>query len=332
MNKEPWKEEELENLFKQAPKVTDHRTKDEVLQRLIDEGIFNEQPPQQQKVAQRGIRWTPLIASIASLFILVVVGAQFIGQNSISMDNRAQDEVKIESKSDAMEAEMANEESAVMSTRAVFDAAAQQTLVYESQLEGVTLFEVGLSDGAESIPVSFLIPNDVVANKIGIEHPTNLQLYEAFASQIDESVLGFSEYHPLQEQQSAYNYVAYQKQDGSYYLSPNFRMSYSTVEEAFSDMTIEANESYQTVILPEVTFHTDVKDNLVTITFDQPLDLEQFEPTAAMRMIEGMLLTAASFNKQIKFEQIVQENWSGFDFKKPLEKPIAANILFYNFQ
>ncbi|MEK4699122.1 hypothetical protein MKX47_05955 [Solibacillus sp. FSL R7-0668] len=332
MNKEPWKEEDLENLFKQAPKVTDHRTKDEVLQRLIDEGVFNEQPPQQQKSARRGIRWTPLIASIASLFILVVVGAQFIGQNSISMDNRAHDEVKIESKSEAMEAEMANDESAVMSTRAVFDAAAQQTLVYESQLEGVTLFEVGLLDGAESIPVSFLIPNEVVVNNTGTEHPTKQQLYEAFASQIDETALGFSGYQPLQDQQGSNNYVAYQKEDGSSYLSPNLHMSYSTVEDALSNMTIEVNESYQTVILPEVTFHTDVNEDIVTITFDQPLDLTQFEPTAAMRMIEGMLLTAASFNKQIKFEQIVQENWSGFDFKSPLEKPIAANIVFHNFQ
>ena len=70
MKKERWDEEALENLFKQAPKVTDHRTKDEVLQRLNDEGSFNEQPPEQQKTVKKSIRWTPLIASIASLFLI----------------------------------------------------------------------------------------------------------------------------------------------------------------------------------------------------------------------------------------------------------------------
>lgn len=404
MNKEQWDDEKLNNLFKQAPKVTDHRTKDEVLQRLIDEGTFNEQLPQQQKVARRGIRWTPLIASIASLFVLVLIGSQFIGGNMVSMQNSAHDEAKIETASDETAAEMADqtEESQVMSTRAIAEGMAPQTLVYESQLEGFTLFEMGLSDGVESIPVSFLIPNDIVSKNVGTEHPTKLQLYETFASQIDETALGFSEYHPfkgvfreqgdgiihtladehnydassaaisnymgalidtfgdtykevqleneqgepvlfnsignmtepiqLQGERSQYNYFAYQKQDGSYYLSPNFHKSYSTVEKAFDNMTVEANDTYQAVILPGVAFNTNVKENIVTITFEQPLDLEQFEPTAAMRMIEGMLLTAASFDKQIKFEQIVQENWSGFDFTKPLEKPIAANLVLYIFQ
>ncbi|MCH7321171.1 hypothetical protein LZ480_04635 [Solibacillus sp. MA9] len=403
MNKEQWDDENLENLFKQAPKVNDHRTKDEVLQRLIDEGAFDEKPPQLQKVAQKRIRWTPLIASIASLFILVLIGSQFIGNNSISMENSARDEAEMKSTSDAMEAKMADqsEESSLMTTRAFVNATTQQTLVYESQLEGVTLFEMGLSDGTESIPVSFLIPNEIVLNKVGTDHPTNLQLYETFASKIDETALGFSEYHPfigtfreqedgiihtlpdghnydassanisnytgalintfgdaykevqfenehgepllfnhlgnlteliqLQGEQRQYNYFVYQKQDGSYYLSPNFHTSFSTVEEALNNMGVESNDLYQSAILPDVAFNTEVKDNIVTITFDQPLDLEQFEPTAAMRMIEGMLLTAASFDKQIKFEHIVQDNWSGFDFTKPLEKPIAANIVLYNF-
>ena len=78
------------------------------------------------------------------------------------------------------------------------DVQAPQTLVYESQLEGVTLFEIGLAgDDAESVPVSFLIPNEVITNKLGTEKPTKLQLYETFAPLIDEESLGFKEYHLL---------------------------------------------------------------------------------------------------------------------------------------
>ena len=96
-------------------------------------------------------------------------------------------------------------------------------------------------------------------------------------------------------------------------------------------MTTEANDIYRTVILPGVSLTVEDEGDIVTVTFDQALDLEQYDPAQGMRMIEGLLLTAASFDKQIKFEQIVQENWSGFDFTKPLEKPVAGNILFYNF-
>ena len=401
MNKERWDEEALENLFKQAPKVADHRTKDEVLQRLIDEGSFNEQPPEQQKTVKKSIRWTPLIASIASLFLLVVVGSQFLTNNSISMENSARDDAKVETTGDAMESKSmdAATERAMPSSFSMI--AAQQTLVYASQTEGVTLFEMGLSDGAQIVPVSFLIPNEIVAEKVGTEKPTKLQLYETFASAIDETVLGFSEFHPfkgafreqgdvlihtlpeghhydtnsatiasyvaaltdtfgdayqevrledtngetiffdslgemrepveLQGLNRQYNYFAYQKQDGSYYLSPNVHTGYSDVTEALQNMTTDANELYQTVILPDVTFNVEDGDDVVTITFNQPLDLQLYEPTEAMRMIEGLLLTAASFDKKIKFEQIVQEDWSGFDFTKPLEKPLAANIMFYNF-
>lgn len=402
MNNEKWNEEALENLFKQAPKVADHRTKEDVMQRLIEEGAFNEQPPEQQKIVKKGIRWTPLIASIASLFILVVVGSQFLNNSSISMENSARDEAKVESTSGSMESEamdQASERSMVSSFS--LDIAAQQTLVYASQTEGVTLFEIGLADGAQIVPVSFLIPNDIVVEKTGTEKPTKLQLYKTFASTIDETVLGFNEFHPfkgafreegnvlihtlpeghhydagsaalasyvaaladtfgnayqevrvedangetmffdhigeiqapvkLQGVDRQYNYFAYQKQDGSYYLSSNFHMSYLDVTEALQNMTTEANDIYQTVMLPDVTFNVEDGDDVVTITFNEPLDLERYESTEAMRMIEGMLLTAASFDKQLKFEQIVQESWSGFDFTKPLEKPLAANVMFYNF-
>ena len=46
-----------------------------------------------------------------------------------------------------------------------------------------------------------------------------------------------------------------------------------------------------------------------------------------MYMIEGMLLTAASFDKQVRFENIVQNDWQGFNFTQPLPMPIGANEL-----
>ena len=405
MKKEQWNEENLESLFKQAPKVTDYRTKDDVLKRLIDEGAFNEPSPQQKTevVNHKGIRWSPLIASIASLFILVLIGSQFIGNQSISMDDHANEETAFSTEEKSTYNAVQNSESEnAMIKSASMDMMAQQTVVFESQLADTTLFEIGLAgDDAESVPVSFLISNELVAEKINIENPTKLQLYETFAPLIDETSLGFAEYHPfkgtfredreklihtlpsdqtydigtaaisnyvgalvdtfgdayqevqvendkgepiyfehigkmeepipLQDESTQYNYFTYQKRDSSIYLSPNFRMSYPNVKEAIENMTTEANDIFQTVILPEVTFSVKEKADIVTITFDTPLDIEMYDSFEAMRMIEGILLTAASFDKQIKFENIVQQQWSGFDFTKPIEKPIAANLMHYNF-
>ena len=42
-------------------------------------------------------------------------------------------------------------------------------------------------------------------------------------------------------------------------------------------------------------------------------------------MIEGILLTAASFDKQIQFENVVQTEWNGFNFSEPLPIPVGPN-------
>lgn len=407
MKKGQWDEENLESLLKQAPKITDHRTKDELFNRLKNEGLFNEQPPQKQSTNQKGIRWAPLLVSIASLFIIVLFAAQFLGNDqSISMEKSALDSATTESveESATMNAKEENAMQADHSRISNFSMGteAQQTLVYENQLEGFILFEIGLKgDDAESVPVSFLIPNEVVEEKLGTDKPTKLALYEAFSPILDEQLLGFNEYHPLKgelreegdslihtlpndhqydagtaslsnyfgslvdtfgnaykevqfkdsqgqgiyfdhigevvqpfalkSENTQYNYFMYQMRDGAIYLSPNFRMSFPNVEEAIENMTLEANDIYRTVMLPGVSFQVTEEDSVVTITFEEPLDLESFDATSAMRMIEGLLLTAASFDKQIKFEKTVQENWGGFDFTKPLDKPIAANLIQYNF-
>ncbi|OBW56584.1 hypothetical protein A9986_11385 [Solibacillus silvestris] len=407
MKKEHWDEKEIELFLKKAPKVTDHRSKDEVFNRLKDDGAFNEDPPHIQQNNQKGIRWTPLFVSIASIFIIVLISAQFIGNNeSVTMQNETfdiqtpetEENMTMSAKEDAS---TQNERSMINSFTT--EAQPEQTLVYENELADNTLFEIGLAgDDAESVPVSILIPNEVVAEKTGTENPSKLELYNTFSPLLDEQSLGFNEYHPykgelreegntlvhilpeghqydagtaslsnylgslvdtfsdaytevqienisgkpiyfdhigdinepflLNDENAQYNYFMYQMRNGAVYLSPNFRMSFTNVEEAIKNMTVEANDIYRTVILPGVYLKVEDAESVVTITFEEPLNLENYEPAQAMRMIEGLIMTAAIFDKQVKFENIVQEQWGGFDFTKPVEKPIAANRIHYEFQ
>lgn len=406
MKKEHWDEKEIESFLKKAPKVTDHRSKDEVFNRLMDEGAFNEDLPQLQPNRQKSIRWAPLFVSIASIFIIVLIGAQFIGNNeSVTMQNEAFDLADPETEENMTMS--AKEDASSQTERSMInsfstDAQPERTLVYENELEGNTLFTIGLAgDDAESVPVSILIPNEVVAEKTGTENPTMLQLYNAFSPLLDEQSMGFKEYHPykgelreegnrlvhmlpedhqydagtaslsnylgslidtfsdayteveientagtpiyfdhigdvnepflLNGENAQYNYFMYQMRNGAVYLSPNFRMSFTDVQEAIKNMTVEANDIYRTVILPGVYLKVEEADAIVTIKFEEPLNLENYEPAQAMRMIEGLIMTAESFDKQVKFENIVQEKWAGFNFTKPVEKPVAANRINYEF-
>ncbi|MGE7982402.1 hypothetical protein [Solibacillus sp. NPDC093137] len=405
MKKEHWDEKEIEIFLKKAPKVTDHRSKDEVFNRLMDEGAFNEDPPHIEQNNQKGIRWAPLFVSIASIFIIVLISAQFIGNNeSVTMQNETFDLATPESE-ESMTMSAKEDASTQRSMINSFSTEAQpeQTLVYESELEENTLFAIGLAgDDAESVPVSILIPNEIVAEKTGTENPTKLELYNTFSPLLDEQSLGFNEYHPykgelreegnrlvhmlpedhqydagtaslsnylgslvdtfrdeymeveiqntagkpiyfdhigdvkepflLNDENAQYNYFMYQMRNGAVYLSPNFRMSFKDVQEAIKNMTVEANDIYRTVILPGVYLKVEDAKSIVTITFEEPLNLDNYEPAQGMRMIEGLIMTAASFDKQVKFENIVQEQWGGYDFTKPVDKPIAANRIHYEFQ
>ena len=54
----------------------------------------------------------------------------------------------------------------------------------------------------------------------------------------------------------------------------------------------------------------------VVVTFDIPLDLASMEPIRATQLIEAMMLTAASFDQQLRLDNVVQESWEGFDLKR----------------
>ena len=129
----------------------------------------------------------------------------------------------------------------------------------------------------------------------------------------------------LLNEQKRYSYFIDEQESGMY-LSPNFRQSFDSVTEALNYMKIEENDVYQTAILRDVDYNVSDGD-VVTIRFIEPLDLNLVDPQQAMFMIEGMLLTAAGFDKQVLFENIVQTEWQGFNFTQPLPMPIGANEL-----
>ncbi|MER2189552.1 MAG: hypothetical protein ABS951_01245 [Solibacillus sp.] len=394
MKQEHWDDEQIESLLKQAPKVQDTRQKEEVFKRLQEEGAFSARQ-KQAVLPQKKFHWKPLLVSIASIFVLVLIASKFIG----TTPDLTMNEVSVERTDSAINEDGFSSEMSDTNMARTF-MLPQRTALYPEQVGESTPFTIGLTgDDAESVPVSILIPAEKIAQDFE-GTPTKMELYTKYAAEINEEAMGFHEYHPfvgelteeartlthhlpkeqpydqasasmsnyigvlvdtfadsyeevafvdlagepyefsqagtratpleLNGEQTHYNYFLYTMRDGSQYISPNFRMSYEDVEAALLNMTSEANDIYQTLILPNVAFTPTVKGDVVTVTFTEPLDLEQQDAQAAMRMLEGMMLTAANFDKKVKFKNISPEQWYDFDFTKPMPMPIAPNLLDFS--
>ena len=124
-----------------------------------------------------------------------------------------------------------------------------------------------------------------------------------------------------------YNYYLFIQEDGHEFLSSNFMKTSESLEEALQEMKIKPNDIYSTVIPENISFNLTDSGDFMKVQFTEPLDLDSMDPNKALQMIEGMLLTAGSFEEQLKFENVVQPEWNRFDFSKPLPIPVGPNSI-----
>lgn len=426
MTHENFDDEQLEKLLNNAPKLSDHRSKEDVLKRLladarlqdnphlqaaIPESIDNVEPLQEQHqqnvpvqeertaiaTKKRKNSNAPIFISIASVFVLTILGGTMLFNKGTTKD-QANFGAENASTIQADNPELNENADAVMDNNVVLNPVRMMSLrtsVYEEDIMDAMIFRIGLAgSAAESVPMTYVIPNERVAADFGEEKPTTLQLYEKYAPQIDEEAMGFSAYHPykgeLKEQGEKlvhvlpekheydtasaavdlytgsledtfsdykevalenadgtayefaqvgepsepvkmtgtvnhYNYYLYTEANGAQYLSPDFRQTFDTVTEALTAMRHKNDDIYVPVVPEDVTYAvTEIEDGVV-VTFDTPLDFTTLEAVHATQFVEAMLLTAASFDKKLRFENVVQDSWEGFDFKNYLPVPVGAN-------
>lgn len=400
MSQDKWDDHKIEDLLSNVPKVKDTRTKDEILQRLKNDGVFDDQPSKTMIKQKKKRNWIPPLVTVAAIALIAIMIPSMMNQlnggkgesTSFSMETAEETE---NMKSFSNEATESNDtsEMGIMSQKE--STANLKTAVYPEDLNGYTVFHLGLpSDQAESIPFTILIPTEQVIQDLGKENPTGVELYNYYAPLIDESAYGFQDYHPykgiisengnrvihtlpvghgydmasgsmgvysgslidtfktyeevvfvnedgspvefdqvgevseplqIHSDNTQFNYYKHIQSNGSEFLSTNGRRSVATIQEALEGMKVEDNDLNKTVILPGVDYTVSVNGSTVTVAFTSELDLLSFDQVDAMQMIEGILLTAASFNMEVIFENIVQTNWGGFDFTKPLPIPVGPN-------
>jgi len=406
MSHDKWEDDKIEDLLGKVPKIHDQRSKEDVLNRLKEDGLFDDEPlstNSQSTKPSRKFNWIPIAVSIAAVLLLAILIPSFM--NSYSSDSAEKSAgVELSQSREAMDKqEMEISNSAIEEDASVLNTQGNdvRTAVYPEEAEGNTIFQLGLSsDDGDSVPITVLIPNDRIQQDFGDITPSGVELYNKYAPLFNESAIGFMEYHPyagtiselgdqvvhtlpndqpydygtasmmnyfaslvdtfskysydevalldeegdaftfseigepnapiaLKDESTQYNYFSYTQSDGTKYLAPNNREAYSTVEEAILAMKEETNDIYQSVILPNVEFEVNVQDQVVAVSFTEELDLESFDQVEAMQMIEGMLLTAANFDMAVRFENILQTEWQGFDFTAALPIPLGPNEISY---
>lgn len=193
-----WDDDHIESLLRDFPAIRDERPKEEVYQRLAGN----------KPVRKRQKQWLPLLVAALAFITIGILVASILSQSGM---NSALNEQSTESGAEqsaatatesaedrAQQEEGASSEEAESSSTVTVqeNAGTDRFSVYEEDLEGHTLFTVGFTENAFVIPLSFLIPNSQIAEDFEEENPNTVELYNQYASQLDEKALGFEEYHP----------------------------------------------------------------------------------------------------------------------------------------
>ena len=405
MTHKDWNDNKIEKLLGDVPDISDNRQMSEILARLKQDERLN--TPHRKKSK----KWMPALVAVAALLVIGLLVPSMFGENELSMKDQSTDNKMMQSedaepsaRGASLENESTTDEEAEMGTMDGFSTKmASETgkthhfAVYSEDVIDSTLFHLGLAgDQALSIPITFIIPNSQIKKDIGFLEPTSYDLYKKYASRLDESALGFQEYHPykgniaaedhviihqlpqghgydigsgsmevyldslqdtfygyqevrfenedgtatmfsevgqpstpliLKSGRNHLNYYMFEQQDGQQFLTSNFSQPQPSLNEALQQMKVKPNDVFKPVIPSTLNFEVKADDKLTTIKFTQPLDLDAMEPEKAMQMVEGMLLTAADFGEQLQFENVVQEEWNGFNFSQPLPVPVGSNPL-----
>ncbi|RNF40525.1 hypothetical protein [Planococcus salinus] len=132
---------------------------------------------------------------------------------------------------------------------------------------------------------------------------------------------------PLEASVTNVAYYAYTTARGDIYVTPDYGMEYTSPTEAFNAMTEAPNDFHHPLIPGDMSFTVTETEDIIELEFSEAVNLENLEKDEAVRMIEGLSLTAKSFGKQVRLRNVVQEQWDRYDFTAPLPMPAAANRL-----
>ncbi len=265
-------DDQLEYVLNNAPKLSDHRSKEDILNRLLADARLQDNVHLQEAIQQpiddeitlqkqqhsistqqeridtapikKQVRKWPIFMSVAAVFALTVLtGSMFINHNNTKMDQaNAPESSQYSTLQDSRAANSSDNHDKIMESNIVAEHSRIMSLrssVYEEDLTDAVVFHIGLANhDKKSIPMTYIIPNERVTTDFANKKPTTLQMYEKYAPQIDEKANGFTNYHPykgqLKEKDDTLIHVLPKKND--YDVASADTTEYlGTLQDTFSD-------------------------------------------------------------------------------------------------
>lgn len=124
-----------------------------------------------------------------------------------------------------------------------------------------------------------------------------------------------------------YNYYISKHRDEREYISSDFSRTYENIDSALQAMKNNPNDIFSSIIPNNIEFEVIEDKGFTRVRFEEPLDLNAMNENKANQMIDGILLTGASFGKQLQFDNVMQSEWNDFNFNGPLPIPVGSNLL-----
>lgn len=205
MPNDKWDDDRIENLLRDFPAIKDERPKEEVYNRLKND----------HKPKKKPTRWIPALVAALAFITFGVLLASMMGQgnhdSALEMSGSENSSESADSQIPAVEEEQAESERAADTDSSdvggdaedaeSFAAMEQENSVemasvYAEDLDGNTVFTIGLTENAVVIPVSFLISDERLQEDFGTIDVDAAELYNFYAAEVDEEALGFDDYHP----------------------------------------------------------------------------------------------------------------------------------------
>lgn len=345
MSSQKWTEKEIEEQLKQLPEMTDHRSATDILVRLKEDERF-------QQVPQRRRRTTTIWLSVAIVAIVLISFTlpSILNRNATQFDQAADlvrdDEVAVKTKDQSANSTEAH---------VVHLEEKNSYVVQESALEDYVNVQLDLLSDEQMIPISLLVPVTRIQADFPNEQPTSLQLYEKYAQNISKEALSFTpdaiihsnetmqvherlvsgieqgnlvhEEQELSETQGVYSYYAYTNSVGQSYLVKEIQAG-STVVEALENMRKSPSDQVQSLISEAYPYEVVIENDVAHIQFTKELDLLSIDEVEAYRLIEGFMLTAASFHVAVQFNNVSPLYLGQYDLSEPLPKPIGSNPVY----
>jgi hypothetical protein len=218
--------------------------------------------------------------------------------------------------------------------------------LYEQYADDIDEEELGFID-YHPFKGTFEIDQDQLSHQLPKEHDYDLSssTLEVYDEALQYTFEGYTQVNHQNEDgsQAEFNQVGqktptvlsnglyktavypYTDPTGQVYLVPSLNESYNDVSEAMDALNTPPNDFFAKAIPRSVTYSVEEIKGIVHIRFTKPLELNSFSQEQSSQMIESFVLTGATFDVQVKFDNVLEEQWNGINLTQPIEQPIGLN-------